>query len=85
MTLPPVAGNTVSLALAAIKLLLPRELATLLHSTWYNDRHAPGPCPAPDKEWDMFCRTLLGLAGYQVDLLDLSNASSAMFIIDSKR
>ena len=76
MTLPPVAGNTVSLSLAAIKLLLPRDLATLLHATWYTDRHAPGPCPAPDKEWDMFCRTLLGLAGYQVDLLDLSNTSS---------
>ena len=76
MSLPPVAGSLVSLALAAIKQLLPRDLATLLHVTWYNDRHAPGPCPAPDKEWDMFCRTLLGLAGYQVDLLDLSSTSS---------
>ena len=36
VTLPPVAGNTVSLALASIKLLLPRDLATLLHTTWYN-------------------------------------------------
>ena len=76
VSLPAVAGNLVTRALEAIKTLLPRDLATLLHVTWYNDRHAPGPCPAPDKEWDMFCRTLLGLAGYHVDLLDLSNTSS---------
>ena len=76
LSLPTVAGPTVSKALAAIKLLLPRDLATVLHVTWYNDRHAPGPCPAPDKEWDMFCRTILGLAGYQVQCLDLSSASN---------
>ena len=72
VSLPTVAGHTVSRALAAIKLLVPRDLATLLQVTWYNDRHAPGPCPAPDKEWEMFCRTILALAGYQVDCLDLS-------------
>merc|ERR1719431_1614452 len=75
LTLPTVAGPLVCSALAAVKLLLPRELAMLLHSSWYSARHAPGPCPPPGKEWDMFCRTLLGLAGYQVDLLDLSTNS----------
>ena len=83
--LPAVAGHTVGRALAAIKLLLPRELATLLHLTWYNDRHAPGPCPAPDKEWDMFCRTILALAGYQVDCLDLSSASNCSGPVAAKK
>lgn len=75
LSLPSIAGPLVFKALSAVKLLLPRELSVLLHSTWYSARHAPGPCPAPGKEWDMFCRTLLGLAGYQVDLLDLSTTS----------
>eukprot|EP00092_Neocalanus_flemingeri_P027542 GFUD01029881.1.p1 GENE.GFUD01029881.1~~GFUD01029881.1.p1 ORF type:complete len:1834 (+),score=561.65 GFUD01029881.1:757-5502(+) len=75
LTLPAVAGPLVNKALSAVKLLLPRELAVLLHSSWYTARHSPGPCPAPGKEWDMFCRTLLALAGYQVELLDLSTTS----------
>ena len=85
VSIPTVAGLTVSRALTAIKLLLPRELATLLHLTWYNDRHAPGPCPAPDKEWDMFCRTILGLAGYQVEWLDLSSASNCSGPVPAKK
>ena len=85
VSLPTVAGHTVSRALAAIKLLVPRDLATLLQVTWYNDRHAPGPCPAPDKEWEMFCRTILALAGYQVDCLDLSSASNCSGPVAAKK
>ena len=33
----------------------------------------------------MFCRTLLGLAGYQVDLLDLSNTSNCSGPVPAKK
>jgi hypothetical protein len=64
--LPPLATSLVGRALAAVKQLLPRELALHVHGAWYSARHAPGPALAPPEEWTLFCKTLLSLAGYQV-------------------
>ena len=75
VTLPTVGSPLVISALAAVKLLLPRELGLALHSAWYSARHAPGQPPSPTKEWNMFSRCLLSLAGYQVELLDLSSTT----------
>ena len=88
--LPVVGSPLVCAALAAVKLLLPRDLALALHSAWYSARHAPGPPPSPPKEWTMFSHCLLSLAGYQVDLLDLSatsrhNSSTGEAAAPSKR
>jgi hypothetical protein len=66
LVLPPLATNLVGRALAAVKQLLPRELALQLHSAWYSGRHAPGPALGPAEEWRFFCKCLLALAGYQV-------------------
>jgi hypothetical protein len=64
--LPPLATSLVGRALAAVKQLLPRELALQLDGAWYSGRHAPGPGLAPADEWTLFCKCLLSLAGYQV-------------------
>ena len=66
VTLPDLGSPLVCSALAAVKVLLPRDLALLVHSSWYSARHAPGPPPSPGKEWRMFQSCLLSLAGYQV-------------------
>ena len=66
LVLPPLATSLVGRALAAVKQLLPRELALQLHGAWYSARHAPGPGLGPAEEWRLFCKCLLALAGYQV-------------------
>ena len=66
ITLPDLGSPLVCSALAAVKVLLPRDLALLVHSSWYTARHAPGPPPSPGKEWRMFQSCLLSLGGYQV-------------------
>ena len=71
VTLPDLGSPLVCSALAAVKVLLPRDLALLVHSSWYTARHAPGPPPSPDKEWRMFQSCLLSLAGYQVQYRSL--------------
>jgi hypothetical protein len=70
--LPPLATSLVGRALAAVKQLLPRELALHVHGAWYSARHAPGPALAPPEEWTLFCKTLLSLAGYQVSTVALA-------------
>ena len=75
-TLPRVATSLVSKGLETVKQLLPRELALQVHGAWFSKRHAPGPNPTQEAEWDMFCKCILALCGYQVDNLDLSSLSS---------
>jgi len=77
VTLPPVSSAPlVWKSLEAVKQLLPKDLAQQLHGQWYTKRHAPGPTPSPAVEWDMFCKCVLGMTGYQIDRLDLSSSSS---------
>ncbi len=77
--LPPLATSLVGRALAAVKQLLPRELALHVHGAWYSARHAPGPALAPPEEWTLFCKTLLSLAGYQVSTsFDIESLLAAM-------
>jgi len=75
VTLPAVATSLVTKALNTVEQLLPLELALQLYGAWYSKRHAPGPVPNPAAEWDMFCKCILGMSGYQVDQLDLSTSS----------
>ena len=74
VSLPRLSTALVGRALEAVEHLLPRELAQSLHGSWYAKRHAPGPLLNRAAEWDMFCKFLLGMSGYQVDYLDLSSS-----------
>ena len=65
ISLPLLATSLVTKAMEAVKQLLPRELALQLHAQWYTTRHAPGPTPTPADEWDMFCKCILAMSGYQ--------------------
>ena len=75
VVLPSVGSPLVCSALATAQLLLPRDLAISSNAAWYSERHAPGQPPSPAKEWNIFFWCLLSLAGYQVDLLNLSPTS----------
>uniref|UniRef100_A0A1B6C0L0 Uncharacterized protein n=2 Tax=Clastoptera arizonana TaxID=38151 RepID=A0A1B6C0L0_9HEMI len=56
--------------LRVLKIVLPKDMATLLVVKWYAARNAPGSQDiSPQLEWELFKSVLLGLLGYDVDKL----------------
>lgn len=49
--------------LDAVRCVLPREAAMTLTVGWYGHCHGPGTDNGR-REWDVFCRYLLGTMGY---------------------
>ncbi|CAG5043393.1 unnamed protein product [Parnassius apollo] len=57
-------------AVAALRALLPRDIALQVLIKWYGVRNAPGTQDiTPEQEWAMFSKLLLSLIGYDVERL----------------
>ncbi|BFZ07558.1 hypothetical protein BsWGS_10597 [Bradybaena similaris] len=71
--LPPVTSSPgIDLCLKALKHLLPSERALQMLARWYTTRSTPGGV-GNVSEWSMFTKCILGLMGYDVSKLRLTN------------
>ena len=64
--------STVRACLAAIKQILPRDVAIQILIRWYCTHNAPGSNNG-QSEWTQFIRVLLGMMGYDVTKITLTN------------